>query len=141
MVASLAVLPLEQIEDLVPAGQHDVVEPQEGLGSATRRQGRPTALGLTRSGEGICDVRGRGLGKNGERVAGERGGRGHRLAGGGDPCRQPPDQRASGRPAPTAEVLLRLSEDCLIGHLQTGFHPCHGVLTERAHHATYMDDV
>jgi hypothetical protein len=38
---------------------------------------------------------------------------------------------ASGRPAPTAEVLLRLSEDCLIGHLRTGFHPCHGVLTDR----------
>jgi hypothetical protein len=59
--AGLAALGLHEVEHLVLAGEHQVVQPEEHAGPLGHRPRRPAALGLAGPGEGGVDV---GLGRD-----------------------------------------------------------------------------
>ena len=79
VLAGLAGLPHDQVDDLVLAVEHQVVEPQQRLGPLVERRPRPGDLRASGAAEGLGDVVVARLRHVGERLAGQRRGHHHRL--------------------------------------------------------------
>jgi hypothetical protein len=82
VLAGLAGLPLDQVEELFLPVEHEIVVAQQNLGPLARAGGRPGALRAAGALECGRDVVGRRHGHRGERLSGERRDRVGGLAGG-----------------------------------------------------------
>src|SRR3954452_12970330 len=72
MLARLAGLDLDEVEDLLLAGQDEVVEAQEHGTALLERRARPGLLGVACAAYRRLDVLGRAPGHGAQQVAGER---------------------------------------------------------------------